>query len=330
VPFVQTVLGPVADTDLGRVMAHEHVFSLQPGGWMGTDVDAAVAALLPLRDLGFGTVVDLSPYGVVGRDPDGANAVALREVAVRAGLHIVAGTAVYLESFAPDWAREASVEELAARFVRDATVGIGSTSVRAGVLGEQATGLDTISPFEERAFRAALQAQRETGLALFTHTTHGTMAHEQLDLVVAEGVDPGRVVVGHLDTQLSADLAQSLLDRGALVAVDTIGKQVWDFFLGPVGGDRAEGEFAKQAFFRADTRRADLVAGLVERGYVDRIVLAQDLTGAECWMNPDTHGRLGYRYLAEVFVPMLHERGVDEDQVETMLARTPARLLAVA
>jgi phosphotriesterase-related protein len=311
-------------------MAHEHVFSLQPGGWLGTDVDAAVAALLPLRDLGFGTVVDLSPYGVVGRDSDGGNVVALREVASRTGLHIVAGTAVYLESFAPVWARDADLDALAARFIRDANAGIGSTDVRAGVLGEQATGLGAISSFEERAFRAALRAQLETGLALFTHTTHGTMAHEQLDLVDAEGADPNRVVIGHLDTQLSTDLARSLLDRGALIAVDTIGKQVWDFFLAPTGGEREEGEFAKQSFHRADTRRADLVAGLVERGYTDRIVLAQDLTGAECWMNLDTHGRLGYRYLADVFVPMLHERGVDEAQVETMLARTPARLLAVA
>jgi predicted metal-dependent phosphotriesterase family hydrolase len=330
VPLVQTVLGPVADTELGRVMAHEHVFSLQPAAWAGTAVDAAVAALLPLREVGFGTVVDLSPYGVVGRDDDGHNVVALREVAERTGLHIVAGTAVYLESFAPAWVRDAGVDGLAARFVRDAATGIGSTDVRAGVLGEQATGLGAISAFEERALRAALRAQRETGLALFTHTTHGTMAHEQLDIAVSEGADLERIVVGHLDTQLSADLAQSLLDRGALIAVDTIGKQEWDFFLGPAGDRQAEGEFAKQAFHRADEGRADLVAGLVARGYADRIVLAQDLTGAECWMNPGTHGRFGYRYLADVFVPLLLARGVDDEHIETMLARTPARLLAVA
>jgi predicted metal-dependent phosphotriesterase family hydrolase len=330
VPSVQTVLGPVADTELGRVMAHEHVFSLQAGTWAGSPVDAAVAALLPLREAGFGTVVDLSPYGVVGRDDDGRNVLALREVAERTGLHLVAGTAVYLESFAPAWARESGVEELAARFVSDATVGIGSTGVRAGVLGEQATGLGAVSAFEERAFRAALRAQRETGLALFTHTTHGTMAHEQLDLAVAEGADLERVVVGHLDTQLSAGLAESLLDRGALIAVDTIGKQVWDFFLAPAGPDGTDGEFAKQAFRRSDAGRADLVAGLVDRGYADRIVLAQDLTGAECWMNPDTHGRFGYRYLADVFVPMLRDRGIRDEQIETMLAVTPARLLAVA
>lgn len=328
-PHVQTVLGPVDPQTLGRVMPHEHVFSLQPGDWGADAVDAAVAALLPLRDLGFGTVVDLSPYGVVGRDADGANVEALREVARRTGLHVVAGTAVYLESFSPDWAREASVEELADRFVADATAGIGATSVRAGVLGEQATGLGEITDHEEKAFRAALRAQRRTGLALFTHTTHGTMAHDQVDLALEEGADLDRVVIGHLDTQLEVEPAVSLAERGVLVAVDTIGKQEWDFFLGPAGTERPEGEFAKRAFHRSDDRRADLVAALVAAGHVERVVLAQDLTGAECWMNPTTHGTHGYRYLAEQFVPRLLERGVDEDAVETMLTRTPARLLTI-
>jgi len=328
-PHVQTVLGPVDPRELGRVLPHEHLFSLQPGDWGAPAVDAAVCALAPLRELGFGTVVDLSPYGVVGRDADGANVEALREVSRRSGLHVVAGTAVYLESFAPPWARDATVEELTDRFVTDATTGIGATSVRAGVLGEQATGLDEITAHEEKALRAALRAQRRTGLALFTHTTHGTMAHAQVDLAVEEGADLDRVVIGHLDTQLEIGLATSLVERGVLVAVDTIGKQEWDFFLGPGGADRPEGEFARRAFRRSDERRADLVAALVAAGHGERVVLAQDLTGAECWMNPTTHGALGYRYLAERFIPMLHARGVDESTVETMLARTPARLLTI-
>ena len=73
---VMTVLGPVASADLGRVMPHEHLLSLTPGPWLtgGTrddSLDRAVDALAGLRDLGFGTIVDLSPYGVVGRDENG-------------------------------------------------------------------------------------------------------------------------------------------------------------------------------------------------------------------------------------------------------------------
>lgn len=326
---VTTVLGPVEPTQLGRVLLHEHLGSLLPGGWMGSPIDAAVSAVEALRDQGVRTVVDLSPYGVVGRDPDGANAVALVEIAERTGVNVVAGTAVYLESFAPGWALEATIEELTARFVRDLDHGIGASGVRAGILGEQATGLGVISPFEERSFRAAVRAHRETGAALMTHTTHGTRAHDQVDMAIAEGADLDRVVIGHVDTQLDLDYARTLLDRGVLIAFDTIGKQVWDFFLGPAGHPVGDGEFAKRAYFRSDATRADMIAALVAQGYADRLVLAHDLTGAESWMNPTTHGVHGYRYLIDVFVPMLRDRGLGEASIEQMLQSTPARLLTL-
>jgi predicted metal-dependent phosphotriesterase family hydrolase len=33
-PFVETVLGPVAPDELGRVLHHEHLLSLTPGPWL--------------------------------------------------------------------------------------------------------------------------------------------------------------------------------------------------------------------------------------------------------------------------------------------------------
>ncbi|MGR0319605.1 phosphotriesterase family protein [Agromyces sp. ZXT2-3] len=330
---VMTVRGPVPSSELGRVMPHEHLLSLTPGPWLTAGarddrVELAVGALAGLAERGIGTVVDLSPYGVVGRDDEGADVALLVEVSERTGLHIVSGTALYLEAYAPAWARSATLEEIASRFIADATDGIGGSGIRAGVFGEQATSLDEITPFEERVLRAVARAHRETGLAIMTHTTHGTMAHEQVDLLVSEGADLDRVVIGHLDTQLSVDVARSVLDRGALIAVDTIGKQTWDFFLEPAPG-RPDGEFPKRSFARSDRGRAEFVAGLVADGYAERIVLAQDLTGAEVWMNPGTHGQLGYAYLADRFLPALAELGVGDDAIEQMTARTPARLLGV-
>jgi predicted metal-dependent phosphotriesterase family hydrolase len=157
-PHVQTVLGPVAPGDLGRVMPHEHLLSLVPGPWLAggegsNDIELAVSALSGLAGLGFGTVVDLSPYGVVGRDPDGDNAEALRAISRRSGLHIVSGSSVYMEAYSPRWSLDADVAELTQRLVRDATVGIGSTTVRAGIFGEQATSLGEITPHEEKDWR---------------------------------------------------------------------------------------------------------------------------------------------------------------------------------
>jgi predicted metal-dependent phosphotriesterase family hydrolase len=335
VAHVQTVLGPIPADALGRVMMHEHLLSLLPGPWPGSGddelspVELAVRALSGLRDRGFGTVVDLSPYNVVGRDAEGRNSALLAEISGRSGLHVVSGTALYLDSWTPSWAAGLSTDDLAERLIADIEIGIGNGTVRAGILGEQATGLDRMTAHEERTLRAAARASVRTGVAIMTHTTHGTLALDQIDILVDEGVDLARVVIGHLDTQLDPDLPRQVLATGACVAVDTIGKQEWDFFLGPAG-EREDGEFAKHAFHRGDEGRADLVAGLVADGFVDRIVLAQDLTGAEIWMNPDTHGQHGYRYLHEVFRPLLLERGVTDQEYDRMLVSTPARLLEVA
>lgn len=327
---IQTVLGPVSPSELDRVMVHEHLLSLVPGPWLGGEssspVDLAVAALEGLRERGYGTVVDLSPYDVVGRDADGSNAALLKEISERSGLHIVSGTALYLESWTPAWARGATVDEIVDRLVRDIEVGIGGSGVRAGILGEQATGLGEMSEHEERALRAAARASIRTGAAIMTHTTHGTLALRQVEILGEEGVDLERVVVGHMDTQLEAELVHELVATGVSVAIDTIGKQEWDYFLGPAG-ERTDGPFEKRAFHRSDEGRAELVAGLVRAGHADRVLLAQDMTGAEIWMNPDTHGQHGYRYLHDVFRPMLLARGVSEAEVDQMLVHNPARVL---
>jgi phosphotriesterase-related protein len=333
---VQTVLGPVDPADLGRVLPHEHLLALEPGPFAGdadvTDedrVDRAVRALRGLPERGYGTVVDVSPYGVVGRDDDGANVVLLAEIARRSGMHVVSGTGLYLDTWTPGWAERASEDEVAARLRADVASGIGATGIRAGVLGEQATSLGAMTEREERHLRAAARVAAETGLTLFTHTTHGTLAFDQIRMLQDAGVDLGRVVVGHIDTQLSASYALDVLATGVSVAVDTIGKQEWDFFLGPPPVRDEPGEFVKNAFWRPDEGRADLVAEIVRAGYGDRVVLSMDVTGAETWMNADTHGRYGYTYLHDRFAPMLFERGVTAEQYDAMSIATPARLLAV-
>src|SRR3546814_17173324 len=81
--------------------------------------------------------------------------------------------------------------------------------------------------------RAVARAHRRTGLAISTHTTHGTMGLEQLDILAEEGADLDRVVIGHMDIQPDPDYVRQVLASGASVAFDPIGKQLWDFMLGP-------------------------------------------------------------------------------------------------
>jgi predicted metal-dependent phosphotriesterase family hydrolase len=348
---VQTVLGPVPEQELGRVMHHEHLLSLVPGPWLSggrpadrgaadrapfrddgyadDQVRHAVSALSGLKALGIGTVVDLTPYGVVGRDPDGANVALLQRIARESGLHVVAGTSVYLESFSPEWAVRADTREMTERFIADAVSGIGGGPVRAGIFGEQATSLDRITPHEEKCLRAAARAQRETGLALTTHTTHGTMALEQLEILRQEGADLDRVVIGHMDTRADFDYVREVARTGVHLAFDTVGKQNWDFFVDPPPARPVDGGYTKQGWHQSDLTRARRLATLMAEGFEDQVLLAQDLTGAEVWLNPQTHGQWGYSYLGAPFSALLLEHGVTEQQLQKMVQVNPARMLAV-
>lgn len=332
---VQTVLGPVPSNEFHGVLHHEHLLSLTPGRWLSggsgdfddQQVEMAAGALAGLADAGVDTVVDLSPYGVAGRDSDGTNLVLLQEVARRSGLHVVAGTAVYLEAMSPEWTREADLDAITDRFLRDTTTGIGTSTVTAGILGEQATGLNEITGHEEKCFRAAARVHRDTGLAMTTHATHGTMALEQISLLRQEQADLSRVLIGHMDTHHDLDYIRQVLAAGVNIGFDTVGKQNWDFFLGPPLQPRTDGPFIKQAYHQSDLTRARWLAQLVADGYEDQILLAQDLTGAEVYLNPDTHGQWGYRYLTGPFTRLLLETGVTPDQVAKMTGTNPVRLL---
>ena len=336
---MQTVLGPVGGDEFGAVLHHEHLLSLTPGPWLDGgrqdparfaehQIEVAIAALSGLPALGYDTVVDLSPYGVVGRDEHGANVALLKEISRRSGVHIVAGTAVYLEAYSPSWTRDADLDTLTARLIADATTGIGDTGVRAGIFGEQATSLGVITSHEEKCLRAAARAHTATGLTLTTHTTHGTMALEQIAILLDEGADLTRVVIGHMDTRPDLDYVRSVLATGVTVAFDTIGKQNWDYFLAPPPADPPDGDVTRQAYHRSDVTRADWLGRLIVEGHLEQILLAHDLTGAEVYLNPTTHGQRGYTYLAGPFADLLHSYGVTADQIHTMTHTTPHRLLA--
>jgi phosphotriesterase-related protein len=155
------------------------------------------------------------------------------------------------------------------------------------------------------------------------------MAHEQIDLLADEGVDLRRVVIGHMDTHPDTDYVLQVAARGVSVAIDTVGKQSWDFRVEPDPADAPDGEFAKRAYRRSDRVRAERVAALVQAGFTDRVLLSHDLTGEEVYLNRDTHGQWGYSYLGTSFAALLAEHGVPAGSLDVMLRDNPARLLTV-
>jgi len=305
---VVTVRGPIEPGSLGVTLSHDHLivdaFSLfgEASGsyaWILDDTDVAIREVAAFRSAGGGAICEPTSEGI-GRNP-----VALRQISEATGVHVVMGAGWYRERAYPPYIAEEMPDQLAARLVRELTVGVGETGVRAGFVGEIGTERRAISPAQERVFRAAARAHRQTGCPLMTHTTHfGELALEQLALLAEEGVDAHRVIVSHLGDREGIRTLLPIAQRGAWINVDN---------LAFVSG------YAPLAL------RADNVAALVAEGLVGQVMLSGDI----CLVDQlASHGGPGYATVLADFVPLLRERGLTDDQIRTLLVLNPARAFA--
>ncbi len=309
---IQTVRGPIAPEMLGVTLSHEHLLiDLSPfePGYDAMLYDELLAAeeLEPFANAagpGAG-LVELTSGGI-GRDPAG-----LRRIAEQTSVHVVMGTGWYREAVYPREVYERSTAELANLIAQDLLEGVAVSDgapderVLAGVIGEIGTGRRFITPAEERVFRAAARAQRRTGAALYTHTTHfGELALEQIALLREEGVAPDRIVISHLGDRRGIGSLLPIAATGVVLSIDNIGYHE----------------------YQSDEVRADNVAALVAEGLVDRIVLSTDICHVS---HLSAFGGKGYDYLLRQFMPLLRARGVTAAHIRAMLIDNPRRILAM-
>ena len=165
----------------------------------------------------------------------------------RLDVNLVVGFGCYKDPFLTELALGLELDELVELYRRQATDGIGGSRVRAGLFGEVGTSLDEITPLEELHLRAVARAHLQTGLAISTHCTLGTMAVEQAMILGEEGADLSRVVLGHLDLRPDPAYLEQVLATGVNIAFDTFGKERFDYQL--------PGQALKQTFHRPDTDR---------------------------------------------------------------------------
>jgi phosphotriesterase-related protein len=221
-------------------------------------------------------------------------------------LEIIVSTGFYKDPFLPPEAVRSSEKELAALFVNDIETGAeGSGGRRAGIIGEIGTSLNCMTENEEKVFRAAAIAHEKTGVPVSTHTTLGTLGREQLALLVSLGVNPQKLIIGHLDLANDIDVILRVLDAGAYVEFDTVGK----------------------IKYLPDEQRVNFIRICVERGYAKQLLLSMDITRRS---HLKANGGIGYAYLVDSFLPRLREAGVGEDAIQDMLEHNPDRIFAEA
>jgi phosphotriesterase-related protein len=198
-------------------------------------------------------------------------------------------------------------EPMVELFVKDIREGIAGTEVKAAFL-KCAIEEPGLTPGVERVMRAVGQAQVETGAPITVHTNpHTRSGLVAQRVLVEEGVDLTKVVIGHSGDSTDLDYLCEIADAGSYLGMDRFGLDVLLPF----------------------EHRVDTVVELVRRGYADRMVLAHDAACFIDWLSAE--GKAAalpnwiYTHISDDVLPALRERGVTDEQITTMLVDNPRR-----
>jgi phosphotriesterase-related protein len=283
----------------------------------------AVAKLNAAKETGVDTIVDRVIPGL-GRDVR-----LVKTIAGQVPINIIVATGWYtwhdlplyfvLREKFPHLMKqpEPSLEDL---FVRDIEDGILDTGVRAGII-KIVTDQYGLTDGVRDAIRAAARAHRRTGAPITTHTAQGVGVESgllQQQALAEEGVDLSRVIIGHIDwTPPDVQLAEfeRLLQAGSFISFDTLG-------LDPQWPPKLRQELRE--------KRIERVVGLIERGYVEQIMLSHDNS---CFYDVQPMHDLDFPPYTEMlhdFIPKLKKRGVTDGQITQVMVGNPRRVFESA
>jgi phosphotriesterase-related protein len=309
---VQTALGPVDTAELGPTLMHEHIVTRSPGvheNWPHLFDRPGILAIAErkMADLhrrGIRSIVDLTTVDL-GRDID-----LIVDVARRSPVHVIVATGVW---WMPQrYFNAHGVDDVAALFIRDITRGIGASGVKAAII-KCATDTAGVTPVIENILRASARAQRATGVPISTHTwAAGRSGEAQQAIFAQEGVDLGRVIIGHSGDSDDLGYLRGLMERGSTIGMDRFGLE----------------------HFLPTARRVEVLARLCAEGYAGKMVLSHD---ANCWtdmLSEDDKRRTRplwhYTHISDDILPALRRAGVSEAQIEQMLVGNPHAIFAAS
>ena len=305
--MIMTVNGPIAAEKMGTTLPHEHVLvdfigaaEVNPDRY---DRDAVFEAVLPhvqqFRELSGQTLIECTP-AYLGRDPQ-----LLKRLSEAAGIHLLTNTGYYGardDVFLPPHAFSDSVDQLAARWVREWEEGIDDTGIRPGFMK---IGVDSgaLSDVDRKLVQAAARTHLKTGLTIAAHTGPAVTAFEELDVLEREGVDPSAWIWVHAHAERDAVRHVEAARRGAWVEFDGLRP------------NRVE-------------RHVALTLNMKEHGMLHRVLISHD-AGWYHVGEPDGGTFRPYDTLFTKLIPGLKNAGFTDAEIHQVIVKNPAEAFAI-
>jgi len=309
VPTINSVGGPLDTEQLGFTLMHEHILVTSPGVrqnfpvWdRAAEVERSIEKLKQAIARGVRTLVDLTPTD--WRDID-----FVKEAVAGSGMQVIVATGIYWE--VPHYFRAQSgrsIDHIAELFIGDIRDGIMDSGVRVGII-KCATDEPGVTDDVERILRACAKAHRATGVPISTHTHAASQVGlKQQDVFEGEGVDLGRVIIGHSGDSEDLDYLRKLMDRGSCIGMDRFGL---DLFL-------------------PTDKRVATIATLCEMGYAEKMVLSHDAAcyfdWAESALIQALAPKWNFNFIPDEVIPALRQAGVSDDHLRAMTVNNPRRI----
>lgn len=313
----QTVLGPVPVTELAPILIHEHVICTSPviyrtfgEKWFSGETlrnETVRKLTLAKKTFGLRTIVDATPLNL-GRDPG-----LLAEISRISGVNIIASTGMY---FYEDFTVSTIPPEILAELFIDECRNGDPAGIRPGFL-KCAADAAGITPYVKRIHELTAFIQAATGLPVFAHTSpSANTGPEQLEILIQNGADPAKIVMGHCGDSGKPDYAETLLKRGCYVSIDRIYRNCPQWSAGKVS----------------------VLLELIRRGWTERLLTAHDLILFSDSENtrrdalPDSLKNSphcdpkGLCVIHDTILPELRKHGVSERELRIIMEENPLKL----
>lgn len=349
---VETVLGPVEASQLGRTAMHEHVLvdgtsrrreqaskfsdwelpvSLQTHAAMRSnpslhrdnlilECDHMVDELRLLAESGTQSLLDVTAVGLRG------DIARLPEVSRRAQVQIVASTGFYKESSWPEEIRAWKGPQFERHMATELGDAVRGADFKAGHVK---CGLSTMSAAELDCLRTSAAVAVGNGVSMTIHPSFGDPAGpvRAAKLAIEAGLPPERIVIAHCDAflcelslpRLIVDPASWGLRLDKVKAVLDTGVTASIDCFGQAWTDELYGWITE-----SDWQRLAGLFQLLGQGYSGQLVVSCDIAKK---MLTRRFGGHGYTRVNDWVIPQLLELGVPRADIDQMLVRNPARIL---
>lgn len=300
-----TTLGAFAETALGMILPHEHIFvdlgPIAAESYKTANVEEVIRVMGPeiekIKTQGITALVECTPVGV-GRRADIDRAVSLATA-----FPVVVPTGIYREPWVPEWAQAASEATLTDWLLGELTGEIEQSGVQAAWIKVSA-GDEGITPCETKILRAAAKAGTLTGAIIGSHTIRGRVVRDQLDIIEEAGYTADRFIWIHTQAEPDFRLHLAMAERGCWLEYDSIGSD-----------------------HPGDDQLIAWIQQLLALGHGDKLLLSHD----RGWYDPSKPGGgipQPYTYLCETFLPKLRAAGIAETTITKLTHHNPFQAYA--